>query len=65
MRKLDRTSKRQRGVTTIEYAIVVAAIIVPLSIAVERFQAESGPIIAEAGNRAGIPVEYSEGVVVP
>lgn len=53
---------RERGATAVEYALVAAAMMIPLSLAISSFQDRSGTVINETGTRAGTPVEYSEGV---
>jgi hypothetical protein len=51
-----------RGATAIEYAFLVALFTIPLVEVVEIVQDEQGEHIAESGNRAGTPAEYSSGV---
>jgi Flp pilus assembly pilin Flp len=55
-------AERERGATAVEYALVAAAMMIPLSLVVSSFQDRSGTVINETGTRAGTPAEYSEGV---
>lgn len=61
-KRLDGSGQQERGASAVEYALVAAAMIIPLSFAIDAFQARSGTVIDESGTRAGVPVEYSEGV---
>ena len=53
---------RMRGATVIEYAFLIALLVIPLVETLEIVRDEQGETISENGARAGIPDEYSSGV---
>lgn len=57
--------RAQRGATAIEYALLAAALLIPLVVAIEVFEQKSGVVIQDGGDRIGTPAEYSEGVPIP
>ncbi len=56
--------KRQRGATVIEYAFVVALVVVPLTSVVDNFQAAEKDHLESSAQRVGSPEEFAS-VVQP
>ncbi len=52
-----RQHSRERGVTAVEYALLIAALLVPLVLGVQAVQANGGSRLDRSGHRIGTPTE--------